>query len=302
MNNYQGWLNIYKPLGISSFAAINKIKKKLNLNKIGHAGTLDPLAEGILPVAIGKTTKLIPFISNDIKEYIFEIKWGEQTSTDDVEGEIIDRSNNIPTIENIQNILQEFKGEIFQKPPKASAIKINGRRAYQLFREKKDFETKKKIVVIYETKILESSHRLFTKIKIKCGKGFYVRSFARDVAEKLNSKAHIYSLKRTKVGKFGLNNANLLDDLLKIRQRLSEFKGFHTSLSMLDDILAYEIDDEKNKLCISQGKSININVNKINNPLLNSIDRKIIFLTYKENVISFGKLYGNLFKPDKVLI
>ena len=158
------------------------------------------------------------------------------------------------------------------------------------------------MVVIYETKILESSHSLLTKIKIKCGKGFYVRSFARDLAEKLNSKAHIYSLKRTKVGKFGLNNANLLDDLLKIRQRLFEFKGFHTSLSMLDDILAYEIDDEKNKLCISQGKSININVNQINNPLLSSTDRKIIFLTYKENVISFGKLYGDLFKPDKVLI
>ena len=150
--------------------------------------------------------------------------------------------------------------------------------------------------------ILGSTNSLITKIKIKCGKGFYVRSFARDIADKLNTKAHIYSLKRTKVGKFDVQNANLLDDLLKIRQRLTKFKGFHTSISMLDDILAYEIDDEKNKLSISQGKSININVNKLNNPLLNSSVRKIIFLTDKGKVISFGKLNGDLFKPDKVLI
>ena len=302
MNNYQGWLNIYKPLGISSFAVVKKIKKKFSLNKIGHGGTLDPLAEGVLPIAIGKTTKLIPFINNDIKEYEFKIKWGEQTSTDDAEGEVIYTTSHIPSLEDIKSKLIEFQGHVMQKPPKASAIKINGRRAYKLLREKKYFEIKAKSVFIYKIKILNSTNRLITKIKIKCGKGFYVRSFARDIADKLNTKGHIYSLKRTKVGKFDVQNANLLDDLLKIRQRLTEFKGFHTSISMLDDILAYEIDDEKNKHDISQGKSININVNKLNNPLLNSSDGKIIFLTDKEKVISFGKLNGDLFKPDKVLI
>ena len=302
MNNYQGWFNIYKPLGISSFTVVRKIKNKFNLNKIGHGGTLDPLAEGVLPIAIGKTTKLIPFINRDIKEYEFEIKWGEQTSTDDREGEVIDKSNYIPSLTDIKNILIQFRGNILQKPPKASAIKINGRRAYQLLREKKNFEINPKSVFIYETMILGSTNSLITKIKIKCGKGFYVRSFARDIADKLNTKAHIYSLKRTKVGKFDVQNANLLDDLLKIRQRLTKFKGFHTSISMLDDILAYEIDDEKNKLSISQGKSINISVNKLNNPLLNSSDGKIIFLTDKGNVISYGKLNGNLFEPKKILI
>ena len=302
MNNYQGWLNIYKPLGITSFTVVRKIKKKFTLNKIGHGGTLDPLAEGILPIAIGKTTKLIPFINDNIKEYEFEVKWGEQTSTDDSEGEVISRSDNIPSLEDIKNRLMEFQGKILQKPPKASAIKINGKRAYQLLREKKYFKIKEKSVFIHETKILDSRYSLITKFKIKCGKGFYVRSFARDIGEKLGTKAHIYSLKRTKVGKFDVQNANLLDDVLKIRQRLTEFKGFHTSVSMLDDILAYEVDNEENKFSISQGKSININVNKLNNPLLNSSDGKIIFLTDKENVISFGKLNGDLFKPSKVLI
>ena len=302
MSNIQGWLNIYKPLNISSFAIIRRIKKKFNIDKIGHGGTLDPLAEGILPIAVGKTTKLIPFINSDVKEYEFEIKWGEQTSTDDREGKIIERTDNIPTLENIKIKLKEFRGIIMQKPPKASAIKIKGQRAYNLLRQNIDFEVGEKNVQIFETKIINWENELITKIKIKCGKGFYVRSFARDLAEKLDSKGHVHSLKRTKVGKFNINNANLLDDLLKIGQRLHEFRGFHSSVSMLDDILAYEVDDEESKLNLSHGKAINININFLNNPPLNLLDRKVIFLTNKGSVLSFGKLDGDLFKPDKVLI
>ena len=302
MSNIQGWLNIYKPLHISSFAIIRRIKKKFNIDKIGHGGTLDPLAEGILPIAVGKTTKLISFINSDVKEYEFEIKWGEQTSTDDREGKIIERTDNIPTLENIKIKLKEFRGIIMQKPPKASAIKIKGQRAYNLLRQNIDFEVGEKNVQIFETKIINWENELITKIKIKCGKGFYVRSFARDLAEKLDSKGHVHSLKRTKVGKFNINNANLLDDLLKIGQRLHEFRGFHSSVSMLDDILAYEVDDEKSKLNLSHGKAINININLLNNPPLNLLDRKVIFLTNKGSVLSFGKLDGDLFKPDKVLI
>ena len=302
MSNIQGWLNIYKPLNISSFAIIRRIKKKFNIDKIGHGGTLDPLAEGILPIAVGKTTKLIPFINSDVKEYEFEIKWGEQTSTDDREGKIIERTDNIPTLENIKIKLKEFRGIIIQKPPKASAIKIKGQRAYNLLRQNIDFELGEKKVQIFETKIINWENELITKIKIKCGKGFYVRSFARDLAEKLDSKGHVHSLKRTKVGKFNINNANLLDDLLKIGQRLHEFRGFHSSVSMLDDILAYEVDDEESKLNLSHGKEINININLLNNPPLNLLDRKVIFLTNKGSVLSFGKLDGDLFKPDKVLI
>ena len=302
MSNIQGWLNIFKPLNISSFAIIRRIKKKFNIDKIGHGGTLDPLAEGILPIAVGKTTKLIPFINSDVKEYEFEIKWGEQTSTDDREGKIIERTDNIPTLENIKIKLKEFRGIIMQKPPKASAIKIKGQRAYNLLRQNIDFELGENNVQIFETKIINWENELITKIKIKCGKGFYVRSFARDLAEKLDSKGHVHSLKRTKVGKFNINNANLLDDLLKIGQRLHEFRGFHSSVSMLDDILAYEVDDEESKLNLSHGKEINININLLNNPPLNLLDRKVIFLTNKGSVLSFGKLDGDLFKPDKVLI
>jgi len=302
MDNDQGWLNVYKPKGISSFGVIKKIKKKFNLKKLGHCGTLDPLAEGILPIAIGKATKLIPFINDDIKEYEFEIEWGSQTSTDDSEGEIIHTCEIIPSENLIIKQLEKYKGEILQKPPKASAVKINGKRAYKLFRQNEDFEVSFKKVFIHSIKLIESSNKKFSKFKIRCGKGFYVRSFARDIAESLGTKGHIIALKRSKVGKFTVKNANLLDDLLKIGHVLCEFKGFHSSFSMLDDILAYEVDDENKKISISQGKSIKVDKNNLINPLLNSSDRKIVFLTENEKIISFGKLDGDLFKPKKVLI
>ena len=302
MDDHLGWLNVYKPINITSFGVLKKIKKKFFFDKIGHAGTLDPLAEGILPVAIGKTTKLIQFISNQIKEYEFEIKWGEQTSTDDREGAVIDRSFNIPNYKDINIKLKELTGTILQAPPKASAIKINGVRAYKLFRSNKEFEVKKKYVRIYESNIIDSTKNGLTKIKIRCGKGFYIRSFVRDLADHLATKGHVFSLKRTKVGKFCLENSILLDDLLKIGQTRLGFREIHSSVSMLDDILAYEIDDEKLIKEISQGKSVKIDTNLFLKDSLNLGGGSIVFLTNKKNVLSFGELDGSLFKPQKVLI
>ncbi|PPR46141.1 MAG: tRNA pseudouridine synthase B [Alphaproteobacteria bacterium MarineAlpha5_Bin8] len=299
--NEQGWLNIYKPLDVSSFNVIKKIKKKFNIIKLGHAGTLDPLAEGILPIAIGKTTKLIPFVQNSIKEYEFEIKWGEETSTDDKEGEIIDISKKIPDDNEIIQALKNFECKFYQYPPKASAVKINGIRSYKLFRSNIDFETNKKEVQLFNTKLINTNSNI-SRIIIKCGSGFYVRSLARDLATELGTKGHIFSLKRTKVGKFSTNNSILLDDALKISQTLSEFKEIQPSISMLDDILAYEIEDEKLIKEISYGKSVEINKFNFHSDTLNLNDKKTIFLTIGKNVLSFGKFDGDLFVPKKVLI
>ena len=299
--NEQGWLNIYKPLDVSSFNVIKKIKKKFNIIKLGHAGTLDPLAEGILPIAIGKTTKLIPFVQNSIKEYEFEIKWGEETSTDDKEGEIINISKKIPDDNEIIQALKNFECKFYQYPPKASAVKINGIRSYKLFRSNIDFETNKKEVQLFNTKLINTNSNI-SRIIIKCGSGFYVRSLARDLATELGTKGHIFSLKRTKVGKFSTNNSILLDDALKISQTLSEFKEIQPSISMLDDILAYEIEDEKLIKEISYGKSVEINKFNFHSDTLNLNDKKTIFLTIGKNVLSFGKFDGDLFVPKKVLI
>src|SRR5210317_2232181 len=144
----QGWVNLYKPKEISSFSAIYKIKKKFNIKKIGHAGTLDPSAEGILPIAINKTTKLIPFVNISSKKYLFTIKWGEQTSTDDSEGEVINYSIKIPSEEEINRIIKSFIGYQDQIPPKASAVKVNGKRAYLALRQNKNFSLDPKKVFL----------------------------------------------------------------------------------------------------------------------------------------------------------
>ena len=296
----QGWLNLYKPSDISSFSAIYKVKKKFNIKKLGHGGTLDPNAEGVLPIAINKTTKLIPFINSNSKKYIFRIKWREQTSTDDAEGEILNVSNKIPDEDEINKIIFSFLGHVDQVPPKASAIKVNGKRAYSILRDKKNFTLRSKKVFLKEILFL-GSNKDTSEFMIECGKGYYVRSLARDIALKLGTFGHVVELKRTKVGNFIDKTSILLDDLLKIGQRAFEFNYIHSSISMLDDILAYEIKEKTDLFDLSLGKAIFINHKLINKPL-NSDKKELVFLSYRGSVVSFGKLSGDLFQPNKVLI
>ena len=300
--NIQGWINLYKPKNITSFYAIKKIKYKFKIKKIGHAGTLDPLAEGVLPIAIGKATKLIPFIHGQQKKYIFEIKWGKKTSTDDSDGVVINTSKKLPKEEEINKQLKNFLGYIDQTPPKASAVKINGKRAYQLLRENKNIELKPKKVFVSKIKLLDSIDKHYSTFEIECGKGFYVRAFARDLAESLGTFGHIVALKRAKVGLFAIETAILLDDLIKIRQTHQEFNFIHSSVSMLDDILAYEVVEEEDLKNLSLGKSIILNLNNLIKPLLNSVDKKLVFLSFKGNIISYGKLNNDLFIPKKILL
>ena len=297
----QGWVNLYKPKGISSFSAIYKIKKKFNIKKIGHAGTLDPAAEGILPIAINKTTKLIPFVNVSSKKYLFKIKWGEQTSTDDLEGVVINNSNKIPNEEEINKITSSFLGFQDQVPPKASAVKVNGKRAYAVLRENKNFSLESKKVFLKSITFLFSNINT-SSFEIDCGKGFYVRSLARDIAYKLGTYGHVVELKRTKVGHFNEKTSILLDDILKIGQSEFEFNCIHSSISMLDDILAYEVEEKKDLNDLSLGKSIFINKKKLIKKPLNSDKEELVFLSKKGKIISFGKLSEDLFKPNKVLI
>ena len=297
MNN-QGWINLYKPKNISSFQALKKIKKKFFLNKLGHAGTLDPEAEGILPIAIGKATKLIQYINQDLKKYNFSIKWGKQTTTDDETGEVINSSDLIPSKNDIEQQLKYFIGHIDQKPPKVSAVKINGIRAYKLSRERIEFNTNYKKVFVKNLK-LNSITSNTASFEIECGKGFYVRSLARDLAIKLRTFGHISTLKRIKVGNFVISSSILLDDLIKIGNRQELINLVLPSISVLDDILAYEIENEQDIKDLALGKSINLY--KLTSNSSFSKD-KLVFLSNNGDIISIGKLVGNLFKPKKILI
>tara|TARA_Y100000590_G_scaffold94404_1_gene106965 strand:- start:2018 stop:2935 length:918 start_codon:yes stop_codon:yes gene_type:complete len=293
-----GWLNVYKPPNITSSKTVLKIKKQFKLKKIGHAGTLDPNAEGILPIAFGSTTKIISFMENKNKKYSFTIKWGEQTSTDDSEGKIIFKSSKIPNTDEIKKLLPNFIGNIQQIPPKYSAIKINGNRAYDLSRNKIEFKLKPRFVRVYSIKCLKNKKYNESSFSVICGKGFYVRSFARDFAINLSTRGHILRLKREKVGIFNVTNSILLDDLLKIGHLSNEIKGFYPSSVVLDDIPALEVDnEEKNK--IRMGKKIDISFLS-KNSIEEFQTKKIIFAKNNNELIALGYIERNFFRPNKV--
>ena len=296
-----GWLNIYKPINITSSKTVLKIKKKFNLNKIGHAGTLDPRAEGILPIAIGSTTRIINYIEKKKKKYQFVIRWGEQTTTDDSEGQVIFFSKNFPQKKDIEKILPEYIGAIFQKPPKFSAVKVSGNRAYNLSRKNVQFDLKDRQVEIFSIKLLKTISKSESLFSIICGKGFYIRSFARDIAIKLGTRGHIKRLKRQEVGIFNEKNSILLDDLLKIRHLSPEIKGYFKSTVMLDDIPAFNVNDKEISE-IQKGKEISIS--NLEHSFSNEIKTKTKTLVYAQKnkeVVALGYIENNFFKPKKVL-
>lgn len=209
-NKISGWINLSKPEGVTSNDAVMIVKRALGFPKIGHAGTLDPLASGILPIALGEATKLVQYMMEDDKVYLFTVTWGEQRSTDDREGEVIATSDLRPTEQQIRDVLPEFTGTIQQRPPAFSAIKVEGQRAYDLARAGQDIELQARPVEVYELDLVELTENTAT-LRCVCGKGTYVRSLARDIAEKLGTKGYVSLLIRENVGPFALNDAISLD-------------------------------------------------------------------------------------------
>lgn len=215
-NVIHGWLNIDKPYGMSSSQAIGRVKKIIHPTKIGHAGTLDPLATGVLPLALGEATKTSNYAMNKTKIYQFTIKFGEQTSTDDMEGEVIATSKTLPSEESIKTRIPTFTGVIEQTPPAFSAIKIDGKRAYLLAREGKEVKMKSRNVTIERFTLLRMDDASHATFEVVCSKGTYIRSLARDLALALDSVGHVSMLRRTGVGKVLEKNIISLEKLEEI--------------------------------------------------------------------------------------
>ena len=227
-NDLNGWLVINKDLGMTSRQVVNIIKKTLNVKKIGHAGTLDPLATGVLALAIGKATKTVKYIMDGMKKYSFTIKWGISTETQDAEGKIISKSNKVPDKIKLESILKNLVGTINQIPPKFSAIKINGERAYNLARSGKKFNLKSRKVFLKNIRIIDKNEEKktpYTSFEIECGKGFYVRSLARDICKKLDVDGHVTKLKRIESEPFNLKNSISIKDFLRLYEK-NDWKSF----------------------------------------------------------------------------
>jgi tRNA pseudouridine55 synthase len=208
-----GWIVLDKPRGMTSTHAVARIKRLYDARKVGHAGTLDPLATGILPIALGEATKTVFYAVDDKKSYEFTVRWGIETTTDDAEGEAVNTSEDRPTVVDIEAALPKFIGSIKQVPPKFSAIKVNGNRAYDLARDGEDIELAARPVEIAELKIIDCPDGAHTVFAAVCGKGTYVRSLARDIGRELGCYGHVAALRRTRVGPFTLEECVTLEEI-----------------------------------------------------------------------------------------
>lgn len=249
--NINGWLIVDKPRDIGSTDVVNQTRYLLNANKNGHTGTLDPFATGVLPIAFGEATKLIPFVTDGDKEYEFILKFGTATNTDDTEGEIIGTSEIIPTTEQIQQILPQFIGTVTQIPPAYSAIKINGERAYKLARQGKDVVIPPRQVEIYELELQQQLSADSFRFRVCCSKGTYVRTLGKDIALKLGTVGHLQELRRTKCGIFTIRDTILLENIKKmvyVEQRQQMLLPTETSLRDIAVIAVSEEDAAKLRL------------------------------------------------------
>jgi tRNA pseudouridine55 synthase len=217
-----GWLILDKPVGMTSTHAVSVVKRLFQAKRAGHAGTLDPLASGLLPIALGEATKTVPFVMEGRKTYCFTVRWGEERDTDDAEGRVIATSPERPTAQAIRALIPRFVGSIEQVPPRFSAVKIEGERAYDLARDGESVALVARPVEIHRLELVDTPDRDHAVFAAECGKGTYVRALARDMGRALECRGHVAALRRTAVGPFAEDVATSLESLQRAEQARAE--------------------------------------------------------------------------------
>ena len=278
-----GFLNVYKPIGKTSHDVVAILRRVLKIKQIGHTGTLDPFAEGVLPICIGKSTRLIEYLEDD-KEYIATVNFGKSTNTYDIEGEIVASHGKIVTEKEILQSLENFKGEILQTPPAFSAIKVKGKKLYEYARAGLDVEIKPRRVYINKIELLDfDEEKQIAQILVACSKGTYIRSIANDLGEITGAGAYLSKLVRTKAGKFMVDKSVALDDLNSAE---AVEKNLINPLDVLGLTVIKANNEEREK--ISHGLALyNRNFN----------NEKVVIFTYNDIIIAVGEV-----KKDKILI
>jgi tRNA pseudouridine55 synthase len=239
-HDVHGWVVLDKPVGMTSTHAVSVIKRLFTAKRAGHAGTLDPLASGCLPIALGDATKTVPFVMDGRKAYSFTVRWGEERDTDDAEGRVVATSDRRPSAEEIVAQLPAFVGAIEQVPPRYSAIKIEGERAYDIARDGEEFELKPRTVNIERLELEAMADADHSRFRAECGKGTYVRALARDLGRLLGCHGHVSALRRTAVGPFAESDMISLEGLESLCHRAA-----FGELSLADALLpvATALDD-----------------------------------------------------------
>ncbi|MBB3892649.1 tRNA pseudouridine55 synthase [Phenylobacterium haematophilum] len=250
-----GWVNLDKPYDFGSTQAVGRVRRIFNAQKAGHAGTLDPLATGILPIALGEATKTVSFLMDADKAYRFTIEWGRTTASFDREGATTATSDVRPTPEQVAAVLPEFIGDILQVPPAFSAVKVDGERAYDLARAGEAVELKARKVSIYDARVIDVPDADHIEIAVECGKGTYVRAIVRDIAERLGACAHVSALRRTRVGPFDEDSAITLELLEDLGHKARCLEALLPVETALDDIPELAVTTE-DAFKLKQGRPI----------------------------------------------
>lgn len=303
-----GWINLNKPVGVTSTQVVGKIRRALGCQKIGHGGTLDPLASGVLPIALGEATKTVNYIQDALKVYNFTVTWGEQRTTDDAEGDVIHSSDDRPAREAIEQILDRFTGDIEQTPPQFSAVKINGERAYDIARDGEHADIKSREVYIEDLSILEHTGDK-TLFKCLCGKGTYIRSLARDMGQILGCYGYISALERAKVGVLTLESAISLDifeQMIDNPPQEKDLSGVVLPLqTVLDDIPVLALKDKEAAL-LKNGNAISL----LSKPDLARLETlgidwrsdeiATVLVTYDDQALAMATVDGAKIQPTRV--
>lgn len=295
-----GWVCLDKPVEMGSTEAVSKVRRLFDAQKAGHAGTLDPLASGILPIAVGEATKTVPFLMEAEKVYRFTINWGVSTDSVDREGEIVARSDVRPSPAEVEAALKAFVGEIEQVPPAFSAIKVDGQRAYDLARDGVEVELKARRVTIHEAAVTAAPDADHVEITARTGKGVYVRSLARDLAAALGAEGHVSALRRERVGPFSTENAVSLDFLIDLVHRDAASEGLLPVATALDDIPELAVTDQ-DAFSLRQGRPIVLLPRQVET--LKSRLRegsRTVSAFQGQTLVALGQLRAGRLEPDRV--
>ena len=295
-----GWIIIDKPGGLSSNAVVGRVRRLTGAAKVGHAGTLDPMATGVLPMALGEATKIVSYLMDGAKAYRFTVRWGEQRDTDDAEGEVVATSDARPAKEQILAVLGNFIGDIEQVPPVFSAIKIEGKRAYALARADQAPEMKPRTIHIEDLKLLSVVDADHAEFEAVSGKGAYMRSLARDLGTALGTVGHIVQLRRIAVGPFDEKQAISLDKLESLRHSAPLSEHLLPVETVLDDIPALALTEtEARKL--GQGQAIPVLPVASRSPLKNIGQGDVVRVMAEGRLVALAKINGGEIRPFRVM-
>ena len=294
-NNCSGWFFLDKPIGMTSNFALQKIRRIFNNSKAGFVGTLDPLASGFLPIALGKATKIIPLIEKCDKRYIFTVRWGIKTETGDLEGKKLKECEKYPKRVDIVDALSEFCGNIEQYPHKYSSVKINGQRAHKLARKKMEFQLKKRQIKVNNFSLINNISEKLASFFVDCSAGTYVRSLAESLGESLGTLATVVELRR-----IGFNNFNKklisLDYLLSLVHSDELKRLVHPIDAVMNNVLKIQLDYNQVKKVLS-GSFVQMDKQSV---ITNK--NNIVFAKHEDNYIALGLIKDYIFHPKKLLI